>query len=552
MATATINQPPVAPDFAQSLMGDAEKALEVLQQKHPDYAARWMQWRILLDAFEASGGFLNGAYLWPYPREIAQDFADRQMRARYHNYLESLVDLYVRFIFTQGVKRSSDSQDYNDWLENTDGSNTSIDDLLKRWMAVTLVHGHAGLLIDKSTEQPDGPTMADERGRIIASVFPALSIPDWRFDRQRLTGVKLLECEEEPSIAEPLPQAQVTAVTRIGSPLNANAIEAPIASSTDYVQYLLWDEQGWARFDKDGELIDAGTPNLGLVPLIILRAKPSYSSPMLGRPLVSNANVIRAQYNRASEEDQVLRDQAFSQLTVEVPTDGNVENAKQDLGGDLGTQRAIVVRGKVDFKTPDQNVPKTIRDNIAYLVQEIYRSAHVRFKRDSLDAESADAIRLQQSELNEMLQGFAKALAQGEQQIARAWFAWNYATPEFAQAAYEAANIEAEYPTEFFLDDPKDDIQTAEEAIRLNLGETMTRRIKKAAVRRIDPNIPPDELEIIDAEIDKAPADEDLSAMQNVPGDRGGDAEGVLLAQATAQAQDVLQPARPSQGGVNG
>lgn len=332
MPVAEASLASVTPDFAKIIAGEVpDKALKILQIEHPDYTTRKNSWHVLFDAFEGSGGFLDGSYLWPYPREDrgTQDsgFGARMHMARYHNYLETLVDLYVRFIWTQGVKRSSKSDEFNAWTENVDGQNTTLDEHLKQLASVALVHGHSGTLVDKTSDPPEGQTKADERATVIATIFTALAIPDWRFDREGLKAVKLIEQAEPPGLTEELP------------------------TGDEAIQYLLWGREGWARFDGKGTLTNADMPDLGLVPFVILRPKPSYLSQMLGRALVSNANVVRALFNRASEEDEVLRTQAFSLLTVAVPPDGDVAAAKADLGSVVGTSKAIVVRANQDRKS---------------------------------------------------------------------------------------------------------------------------------------------------------------------------------------------------------
>jgi len=474
----------VAPLLARPVKADGNEPsrLDVLKRTHPDYAARQESWQVLLDAFEGGGGFLSGEYLWEYAREDSSDFDARKSMARYHNYVESLIDLFVRFLWTQGVKRTATHDELNAWLENVDGHRTKIDELLKQYLSVALVHGHAGLLVDKTSDEPAGQTRADDTGQIVAAVFNALTIADWRFKDGQLEAVKLFEAAPEPSIVSELPK--------------------------DAIQYLLIDREGWARFDAAGELIGGGITNLGFVPLSLLRPKPSYTNMMTGRALVGNANIVRAIFNRASEEDEVIRAQAFSVLTVSVPQDGNVQEAKESLGNTIGTAKALVVKGDISYQTPDQTVPATIRENIAYLVQELYRAAHVRLNRDGQQAESAEAIRLQHTELNEMLQGLARTLSAAERQIARAWFAWYEPTPELAEKAFEAAQFEATYPTEFFVGSLIDDLEAWAEAVRMNLGATMGKRIKRKAVRRIDPDIPADELVAIDEEIDAMDADD--------------------------------------------
>lgn len=505
------------PDFARTLERlDAEARPQALAKAHADYDAHHLAWQILLDGFEGSGGFLDGNYLWPYPREDEPQFRERKAAARYHNYLESLVDMYVRYVFGAGIKRTSKDPAFNQWLEDVDGAGAPMTELMKRFAAMALNGGHAGVLVDKTQEEPTGPRLADEQAQVFCTVFPNVSVVDWRHERNRLVGVKLLET------APPVP-------------LVADDEDAPTQ------QWLLWSLEGWARYTAEGELLGGAETDLGLVPLVVLRPKPSHVSPMLGRPLCGNANVIRAMFNRASEEDQVLRDQAFSVATVNVPPEGDVDQVKSALGSVIGTAKCVVVKGQLTYQTPSMEVPEAIRANIGYLVQELYRAAHVRFNRDSLDAESAEAIRLQHKELNEMLQGLGKALAQAERDIARAYYAWTEPSPEAAETAFERADPRAEYPTEFFVAELAADLEAWQQAIEMDLGLTMTKRIKKRAVRRIEPDMDPEDLDVVDAEIDE----QDEAALRPLPTDTGNPEVDMAQARGGQPRMPMAREGRP-------
>jgi len=331
--------------------------------------------------------------------------------------------------------------------------------------------------------EPTGPSRADRKGQPRLVHFPSLTITDWRLTKNQLQSVKLAEAAPESDLlAEPLEGA-------------------------DKVQWLLWDVEGWARFNSKGELLDGGIPGLDVVPLVVLRPKPSILRPFFGRPLVVSAKVLQALYNRMSEEDQVLRDQAASLLTVEVSEGGDVDQARKQLGSEYGTTRAVVVQGKVKYESPNMGVPATVAEHVRQLTREIYRMAHMRYERDSLQAESAEAIRLQFAELNEMLQGVAAAAADVERQIARLYFAWTSPTPEAAEAAFNKAAVTIEYASEFFLDDPVNDLEAWGRGIALRLGDTMTKRIKKRAARRLEPEMPIAVLSEVDREIEEMPAD---------------------------------------------
>ena len=432
----------------------------------------------MLNEFESSGGFLDGSYIWKFPNELVEDYNKRRAQARHHGYLESLVDVYVRHLFSQPPRRTTKSEGLKAFWANADGTGSTIDTFMRRAIALALVCGHSGVLVDATADKPQGPSRADQRARPFVTAYTAPAIRDWQLHKSTLLGVKLQEAAPDGALlADPL-------------------------SATEAIQWLVWASDGWARFDATGDLIDGGVPGLGQVPFAVLRPKPSMLRPFLGRPLIANANLLKALFNRQSEHDQVIRDQAASLLTVEVNADGDVDRARKQLGSDYGTSRAVVVQGKVKYETPAMSVPEAVREAVKEITREIYRMAHMRFERDSLQAESAEAIRLQYTELNEMLQGVAAAAADVEQQLARFYFAWTEPTPAAAQAAYEAAHVTIEYADQFFMDDLETDLRAWAEAVAMSLGDTMTKRIKKRAVRRIEPEMPIPVLDAIDAEID--------------------------------------------------
>jgi hypothetical protein len=104
-----------------------------------------------------------------------------------------------------------------------------------------------------------------------------------------------------------------------------------------------------------------------------------------------------------------------------------------------------------------------------------------------------------------MLQGLANELQRVEHQLAWFYYCWTQPTPEAAEAAYEASNITIDYPDEFFLADLILDLEGWTQAIHMGLGDTMEKRLKKKAVRRLEPELQPDEAKLIDDEIDALP-----------------------------------------------
>lgn len=505
------------PEFARRLQAGSEDVRKtILESQHPDYVANIDHWTVMLDAFEGTGGFADGSYLYPYRFEELGDYSKRKEMARYHNYVETIIDLYCQHVFTTEPERTTTSEELRDWWSDVDGKGSSMSAFMRGTVGLALAAGHTGILEDMTRESPAGPAKADQKARPFLTKYLATSILDWRTDNTEVTGIKLQECVPPNSIAEELPDEE------------------------DETRYLLWDQEGWARFDHKGELLEADVPELGVVPFEVIRPKPSLMRPFIGRSLFSNAKLVKALFNRHSEEDQVLRDQAFSILTVQVdPQNGDVEAARKQMGEQIGTSRGIVVAGEIGYISPDMAVPAQVRENSLQIIRELYRVAHMRYERDSLQAESAEAIRLQFKELNEMLQGLAAELQRVELALARFFFLWTSPTKEAGEQAFDAANVVINYPDEFFLADLMLDLEGWGQAIAMDLGLTMQQRLKKKAVRRIEPELTPDEAEKIDAEIDAQPHMQ--TAMQDAAETLRAGAQKRLsgLANTTSAAKDV-------------
>jgi len=480
--------------FAAFLALEAEERKKVLARTHALYGEAAATAQIFLDAYEGCGGFATGEYLWKYPREEDPDFKLRKEQARYHNYAKSLVNLYVRHVMHQKIDRRSDDQALKDFWEDVDGAKTSITDFMTRAAHLALAMGYEGILADKTTDAPTGPAKADERARPILVLYHPQHVVDWRHKRDELVAIKL---KEEISSDDILAKTE----------------------AADDCQYLIWSKtEGWIRVTEEGELVtDDGSqgfdnPGLDLVPFTMLRPEASAANPFLGQSLLGNANVFRALFNRCSEEDNVLRDSSWSMLTVSVDKEGDVAEVKTQVGTEVGTTRAIIAKGQIEWKGPDQAVPKSIRDAIQFLVQEIYRMAHVTYQRDSRDAESAEALRIKHSELNEMLVGLANAMQQVEEQIAKFYYAWTTTSADAAESAFKAANVSIEYPNEFFIKDLLEELQVWAEAIALDLGLTFTQRIKVKAAKTLDPEMDEETLKKVTKEIEAQPAAVPLNA----------------------------------------
>jgi hypothetical protein len=468
-----------------------EQRKAVLEHTHPHYDAHADSYRLLLDAYEGSGGFMDGEYLHRYPNEVEKDFENRKAQARYHNYYRALVNIYVRHVFRATINREAKAlPELEQWWTNVDGAGTSINNFMMRGAKLALAAGLAGALVDKEPKAPTGPSKADDTAAVIASWFAAPSIVDWDLRAGELIAVKLLEAKPRESILEPVDEGD------------------------DSAQTLIWTEDAWVRMDSEANVIsqsgENGAEGVGMVPLAIVRPDPSSEHPFLGHGLGGDGKVFQALLNRCSEEDEVLRSQAFSVLTVDVGKDGDVAAAKTQIGNDIGTTRALVLQGAADYITPDMGAPEQIRTNIEFLIREIYRMAHVTYAKDSADAESADSIRLQHTELNEMLASLATVLQDTEKQMAKFWYAWTHPGDRATvDAAFAEAAITIQYSHEFFIADLMEELDKWAAAVKLDLGLEFEHYAKKRVLEQLAPGLDEPTKKKIHAEIEGMEANRD-------------------------------------------
>ena len=171
---------------------DDEKRHAVIKRAHPLYSEFIDSWEVLTDAFDGVGGFKDGSYLYEFPREDASKYQARAAQARYHNYVESLVELFTRYL-TRDVQRTTESEDLESWWQDVDGRGTNMDDMIRDVIMQGLATGHVGALVDKPVVEP-GETRADDATQPFISLYPPLAIQDWIWDpRDGIHAIKLRE-----------------------------------------------------------------------------------------------------------------------------------------------------------------------------------------------------------------------------------------------------------------------------------------------------------------------------------------------------------------------
>src|SRR6185436_18096269 len=100
-----------------------KKLAEALLYEHPDFCAACPKWQKYLDAYCANDIY---RFIHKHPRESDDMFLVRVQRGYYYNYVASVVDLYVSYLFHAAIERRGEEQEelLKPLYDNADGKGT--------------------------------------------------------------------------------------------------------------------------------------------------------------------------------------------------------------------------------------------------------------------------------------------------------------------------------------------------------------------------------------------------------------------------------------------
>jgi len=415
--------------------------------------------QFLLDAYTGKGGFANGEYLLPHPRETPEKLALRKQLAVYPNYVRKITDVYMGFLWKQAPSREVDDL-YSQFMANADGAGSSLDRVLFTYQRLALILGTVYVIVDKAAI--DAQTRAQE-----PLPYLALRLPDQ------------LVAEEKDGTGSWL---SVTFAEKRGK---------------DQV-FRTFTRDGWILSeDKDGSgVIDSGVYSFGMVPVVPLHsAQPLNPTDSRASSFTYDlANLNWDLYNARSELRELFRAQTFAILTLPVNDDRERE-ALKDLT--ISTENALTYNptggGRPEYIAPPPDPIQLYEESIARTVENIYKVANLEFVGGV--QQSGVALSFHFQEANSTLRGIAERCEQAENHIARLVAAWM--GREF--------NGHIAYATDFNISDLKEEIAVAMDSVNLNMGAEFDRAIKKRLARKILANdTAPSVMNAIDDEIDAA------------------------------------------------
>lgn len=438
----SVNESFIAPDFGRGsdaytdLRNDVQHApyahtwqrmpdAEALLYTHPEYDEYIAKWEKYHDCYDANDMY---KYVHRHMRETDPMFDQRVKRSYYFNYVASIVDLYVAYIYHPPILRAltaKEEQDFAPIYEDADLAGVKYSDLIMDACCLAQICGHCGVLVDSPKSPPEG--FLTEQDRIDAGQRPYLTIihpnqiKDWSLDRFGLFNWVKLEVQR--------PQERAWNETE----------------DITTRHFLIWSRDGWEEWrlaNEEAKLVDSGPNPLGVVPLVIVRNDRLAKHRWFGLSAVRDiVDINLAILNWCSLGDEEIYERCLNILTM--------ERGESDMPAELSHHNVLEY-------DPGANPPQYLHpaDTPLALIQgwidrareEIYRLAKLggtAGRQNVKRSVSGIAYAFEFNETNQSLQKKASAMEQAETEIHRLLARWKGRTFEGSVT----------YPKEFGVDD---------------------------------------------------------------------------------------------------
>lgn len=479
----------------QSYEGGIDYTNSMLLQSNKNPGIMDSLWNYFVNGVQQNNQTVKGN-LFLHPKERIEDYNRRINMSYYYNFCAPILDIYSDHLFKQPVL--VDFAEIESTIEQVkddiDRQGSSIPEFRKQIADMAQLYGHCFVIVDspKVSSTEEIQTKADQ---IEKRAFPYLclyspqDILNWSLDEYgKPYWVLVRETKDE----------------------NSDVMRyKPGCEKETY--YRLWTRDGWMLFDDEYELEDEGVYDLGEVPIVCVFAKKSKKSRnFLGISDLSDiAFISRDIYNASSELRQILRDQTFAFLAVQGTSD-----EYSDL--QVGTGRGLLYpegRNAPQFISPPADNANIYFDHIDRQITKIYQIA----KLDSggvsgktsaqpssggkVDNQSGASKAWDFNQTNSALSSKSSYLEDAEIRIWQIFAKWE--GKEFTGSV--------QYPNEFSISSLSDDLNEAEQASRLSLGQTFDSELRKAIIKKKFPRI--DEADLLKMEKEV----EVLAERQNAP-----------------------------------
>ncbi|MCP4645824.1 MAG: hypothetical protein GY851_35590 [bacterium] len=472
-----------------------------LLKTNPARDAYLKEWEFWLAAYEGTAALLDLDKLLQNPRESDANYEARQDEALSFGYSESIVSLFLHYLFATPPRREIGALEDDDLFtafdQDADLEGTDYTAFLEEAEQYASVFGVVGVLVDKPAAQAENRAQELEQGLYpyCALYFPD-AIMDWTYEAAGANGRKTLVFLK--------------------------------LKDADDNRYRVWTPTTWQvwEYDEDDKttsqpvLIGEGVNPLGEIPFRWLYNRKHRIRGIGVSDIQEIARLDVAVMNHLSQGDEIVKYAAFPMMR-------KPQKTKSPTGEDTDTAGVTAVLefnpefgsdGKPDWLEAAVREPLLgIMEWMDRKTRETYRAAHASVVNGVEDraARSGVALKREFMELGAKLGAKAQHLQETDMAILRLWGLWQ------GKSAAELEKVTVEYPKEFDIEDLTQDIQNLLAASAIIVSEAFNRAAQKALSRRILPGVSPDTQVTIDEEIDRDPV-KDITVGPDPNADGGG------------------------------
>jgi hypothetical protein len=370
-----------------------------------DWITARARFAFLAEAFDGCGGFTPSVewqtqvqpdssarrvpfkaapcHLVPYPRESAAKFAGRCAVAVYENHLRSACEKFLGFLGRRRPQRDGiDAPLAALLLGNADMRGSSLDAFWTAFALQAKARGSMLLLIDLP-KRPEATSLQDQIERRAVPYLRAIA-PE---------QVLAFQIDDETGLFTSL---TIATVEEVGGKLE------PVQRT--------WTTVGWL-VRQDDTVLDQGEHPFGQCPVLGF-TESGQTFPHVGK-YAQIADLSRRIFNARSEQDEILRSQTFSLLTMQVPPEAasQFDSIRDKVAETIGTHSMLMHPGDTPaFIAPDSGPAEVYEKKLAELQTSIRRIAMEEATESGTQAESGVARRLRFEALNADLATFAGQL----------------------------------------------------------------------------------------------------------------------------------------------
>ena len=488
------------PNFAEDRIPDAvggrnEDLVRVLESKHTLYDQYHLQWG---DWFNWYAGKMIENYIYRHYRERMDNFRQRQKRAYYYNYTGSIVDLIASFVYSKTVVRSFFRQDEqlaqqehiekNEFWTDCDLRHTSINEFMQKMFVFTQIWGFIDVVVDmpKTPEE-----IVNEQQRLDANIRPYL---------YHILPMNMLNWEEDDK-GEFL---WVRWVERMDKQYNPFVPKPPIT----IMRYTTWTRDAWYIHQitqvkgqrKTAALIDSGSHDLGMVPVVRFYGKRDLLDESIGQSFVEPIGRINVDVaNSVSLLSEEIRSKVFNILVMEDPNamsdNEGADTAQQGI--EIGSNNALLWAGQHPpfYLAPASDPGTFILNFIEKSTEEIYKLATLWTDTGIRESRSGVSYSYEFNRTNSMLADKAQLMEEGEIKIHRLYTKW---------LGEDWLGV-IDYPDSYDVEVLEQELLTVTQGKNAVRSDTFKRELEKRVARKMLNNSTTDVLEKIMNEIDTTP-----------------------------------------------